>query len=385
MKKLLILVFSAFGVLGFQPIPAQAIQTSVTLMGVDEVSLRNLASAPEFTQLVKIETDSFTLYWSGDHAPENLASGSAAVTVVFVQRSQDELLALAQEYGHRAASMGLTDFKVDISPDGGRLSLIVSNFDPKRELAAAIQSSDLPVYTEIQYSDLRFVSLSGRWADSPPYFAGGIMKFTDSSMRIHHCSTGFNVKVNGVSKLLSAAHCDLTGNRAWLDGDGQTLTTGGSQVSLALALDSMLITPVGGGAARTFIGSNASTTSVSVRGQITNAINDSICASGANSGEHCSIIIQGYGLIQCDKLLCPAYFGRRPDDLVAVAEGDSGGPVYSYRNDGSVSARGIISAGGVTCTSYCPVRVSSALCFSELYFIPLDQILTEWNATLVTS
>ncbi len=82
-----------------------------------------------------------------------------------------------------------------------------------------------------------------------------------------------------------------------------------------------------------------------VAGHSNNNIGDLVCTSGANSGEHCSLRVTNDAVLwPCNGYTCSGSKAEPATATVAAVGGDSGGPVYSNRADGRVTARGITSA-----------------------------------------
>lgn len=232
-----------------------------------------------------------------------------------------------------------------------------------------------------------------RQNDSSPWIGGGAM--TSSAF----CSTGFAVvRPDGYGRLLSAGHCDPSGNWAWKDGAGDSLTVGGSAVAVNLSRDSMLIDPVGGTEGKVHGGPyNASSSDsryhLRVAGSSNNNNGDSVCTSGANSGEHCVLIITNDAVLwNCNGYTCSGSRAEPGTNSAAAIGGDSGGPVYANRSDGRVTARGIISAVDTPapCPSYrtFPGYFSGTTipkCGKRVYYYPIQPLLSAWRVSLETS
>lgn len=240
-----------------------------------------------------------------------------------------------------------------------------------------------------------------RQNDSPPWQGGGAMRFVGASTS--YCTTGFAVlNSSGQGRLLSAAHCDTTGDREIRDGTGnQEIAPGNASVDIRIAgIDSMIIDPsaspgtigkVFGGAFNQAAGTAKYEYHVGGSGGVGSAQEgDEVCLSGANSGEHCNkTITDGTYLLDCPgnpSLNCNAFvYGAATG--ITVAQGDSGGPIYVERSDGRVGARGIQSAGRgtteVTPSSNCPNVADNdpvVRCFRSGIGISITRILDYWSA-----
>lgn len=205
------------------------------------------------------------------------------------------------------------------------------------------------------------------------------------------CSTGFSVLTRtGQGRLLSAGHCDPTGNRRWYDRGGRLLTPGGAAVDVAPGIDSLLVDPVGG--TRGYVDGgplNDTPTQARYRLAVTGwavpHVGDRICTSGANSGEHCGLVVRGRVLVSCVDALpgvCRAWQAEAPRGRVATVAGDSGGPVYQDKGFGNVGARGIVNSGAATVR--CPATASQPYgrCFGEVFFIGIREVLRHWHVSV---
>jgi hypothetical protein len=92
-----------------------------------------------------------------------------------------------------------------------------------------------------------------------------------------------------------------------------------------------------------------------------------VCTSGATSGELCNIHVKYDGMSATyedgqwvhSMIVAKSIYGK-----CAVAQGDSGGPVFSYVNSSTVHAQGIISAmagESVSCPGLNPVGGSTVI------------------------
>lgn len=213
------------------------------------------------------------------------------------------------------------------------------------------------------------------------------------------CSTGFAVlRPGGYGRLLSAAHCDFDGNKAWDDWSGAPFTLGGADVAVdRVPYDTMIIDPIGGTQGRVYGGPwNATSSharfSLGVAGADGSHVGNFICTSGANSGEHCNIVVQQLGVQwpcgknseEPDPPLCGGHGARRTTDFPAGVTGDSGGPVYRSHANGTVTALGIISYGtdAVPCGS---TRTPPSACYRNVYYPAIRPILERWDSTIETA
>jgi hypothetical protein len=123
-------------------------------------------------------------------------------------------------------------------------------------------------------------------------------------------------------------------------------------------------------------------------------VNNFVCTSGGNSGQHCNIKISNLNVSWFDGW--GAIWTVRGDQQTAGAitsmQGDSGGPVFTIASDG-VRAAGMIQAGtgtlmaGNACGSVhdygVPIRGGAALdCSTGLLFSSVSALTTGLSAQL---
>ncbi|MEY4322998.1 MAG: hypothetical protein RL410_779 [Actinomycetota bacterium] len=385
-KFLLIVALGIASLTPLSPSMASDAPSKFVIENLDESEIRSLADGPDLV-LLKNEGDGhFVIYWSGDAAPVFKKTGSASAEIVFVDHSNSELRNDASDVLNAVAEQGLSGAEVRFKNDASGLILVLP--ESLRPLLAIFQPlpESVPAPVEVAFSTSFSGVVSGRLSDSSPFKAAGAMRaLNPQTYEYWRCTTGFAVVVNGIDRLLSAAHCDETGEWAWYTPDGTEITSGGSYVNEKFNLDSMLMRVTGASVGKTFIGTWTSSSWMPVKGSMNTAIGDYVCASGANSGEHCSLQVQNYTITKCFQYVdCPMFEAYRTDGGTAVSEGDSGGPVYSLRNDGGVTARGIT----IQFRGMCLVQCSNLLgnvCYSGLAFVPIQPILSFWNATLKVS
>lgn len=116
------------------------------------------------------------------------------------------------------------------------------------------------------------------------------------------------------------------------------------------------------------------------------ALNNLVCTSGGNSGQHCDIkVIDMYTQFNDEYGTFSNIQGYRSAGT-AAAKGDSGGPVFTSRSDGRVGAVGMIQAIGtshVTCSS---IHDSGNPCSKYVLFTSMRTIVnTISGAALRTS
>lgn len=126
-------------------------------------------------------------------------------------------------------------------------------------------------------------------------------------------------------------------------------------------------------------------------GSVGNQVGDTVCSSGAFEGQICSIVIssinhqlcgdEGWGTFCVNHLNIAA--NPNNSNAIALGQGDSGGPVYSYSGS-DLQVRGMIDAGsdGKTCTTTPPGTTSpppARACFHTLWFMGWSYIANQWG------
>lgn len=221
---------------------------------------------------------------------------------------------------------------------------------------------------------------ASRINDAPPW-KGGIRTVQNGSA----CSTAFSVLVGTAGRLLSANHCDESANAAVRDGAGQTIAPGGASVAGIASIDSQLIDPSSSPATtgRVYTGGYSSNTTAAVKGWARNYVGQTVCASGASSGQRC-------GKVTDDTTSLPWTEGNFYIEAKAsgsahyIAGGDSGGPVFATVT-GGVQARGVILAGStvVGCTGLNPDV--NPRCYNYMVYAPISVVLDTWGVSLETA
>lgn len=236
---------------------------------------------------------------------------------------------------------------------------------------------------------------SGRQDDSSPWNGGGLIR-DPSNPNTLYCSLGFGaVNSSGYGRMLSARHCDTSGNIAWRNGNLEPHTLGGTAVSVKTTNDTMMIDPVGGSAGWVFGGKwNEPFGTARYDFEVARDLNSSegiyVCTSGANSGEHCNLRVDGdTGIVTwtCGPAFCHGWRATENDADPAVSHvgGDSGGPVYQMRSDGRVNAVGIIYGG--TWAGTCPSsrRFAVTNCWRTTWYNDVQMVLASWNLVIAAS
>jgi hypothetical protein len=200
------------------------------------------------------------------------------------------------------------------------------------------------------------------------------------------CSTGFAVlRSSGAGRLLSAGHCDTSGDGFVHDGTGQEIAPGNGQVSFLAARDSLLIDPTASPAtqAKIYRGAYNSNTTSTVKSSAWSWDGDPVCFGGATNGERCGYVYEDVMTVYIHNLHVPVVAASNVPNIIGGA-GDSGGPVFATVS-GGVQARGIILGPDLRDGRYeqynCPGQNpadAGAPCGQWGLFVEIPQILGQW-------
>ncbi|MFZ2503430.1 MAG: hypothetical protein WAW88_12230 [Nocardioides sp.] len=219
--------------------------------------------------------------------------------------------------------------------------------------------------------------------DSAPWQGGGQLRFPGNGA---FCTSGFAVLTSGgAGRLLTAGHCNPAAGSRVNDGAGDQIAAAGTS-QFAGNYDSLLIDPSASPATigKVFggpwdAGTGHNRYQFHVGGAAPPSVGDTVCVSGANSGEHCNREIVDTGVtLNCYGHTCTGFIYRGPG--VTTVGGDSGAPVYVMRSDGRIGARGIHSGGLNTVT--CPTDTAvdpDGNCSSRSFAIGIHQLTDRWN------
>lgn len=329
-------------------------------------------------------SDYLTVYWNGqlpaalkDRAQARKNAGAVQFSSArFSLAELDALRAkIVRSPGFRQSGIVL----LEPAPDGSSLQVGVSTAPARAQALSAIRSEA----SEVTYTRQAATPFSGRWADIPPFFGGALIH---SATGDFDCSSGWPVHAEASPStfyLITAAHCthvpegNITSNVfTTAPYTGIPVKNIGTASNEDLTLDAGLInlgtngSPFGGDGNSIYTGQvdPAGTgfleMSAGLDGMTANNVGDTVCTSGAYSGEICGLDITStdadwvinYGDVEA---VVVGLQIENPSQASAAGQGDSGGPIYSYVNAGLVAARGTVSAGDVA--------NAQALCTGVLY------------------
>lgn len=301
-------------------------------------------------------------------------------------------------------SDGVSSYSIDVNEDATGLLVEADAGDDYASLTGASNRTDGTAAYEKRLRSMTTVPIdfravaedrlpkhASRQDDSTPFY-GGIGLINPYN---RYCSAAFGARrtAGGVTShyLMTAWHC---GRGVYKDRAGQTLGSSPSANSTHEGADVLAIKLSSGYTAgsRVYDGSwNSGSYSKPVRGTSRARRGKRFCSSGANSGIHCSLRV--YATASTIKYANPTQKvmglikAEQVGSGIAVAQGDSGGPVIGPHLGAwdSVRAVGVISGGRINLA--CPSLATSTgvRCFKRIYWQPVQSFLTIYDAQLVTA
>ncbi len=249
------------------------------------------------------------------------------------------------------------------------------------------------------------LSLS-RTLNASPFNGGSYFVYPNGEVGNLTCSTGFGVEsnVNGEDFLLTAQHCfsgQISAVSIYNYGNqsGGPIATRSSYSPLYnSALDSALMKPSSGVSSNKIFtfGYNSSTTEA-ISGSANPYLGQPLCTNGGNSGEHCQVIVddldQSYTVrgINGRILTFPHLVSASllptvvSQGGIAVAQGDSGGPIIQRAYVGGATAN--YAVGTITAEynfANCPASLnnSNTTCATSVLFPKISSVLQSLNIQL---
>ncbi|MGH3872895.1 MAG: S1 family peptidase [Pseudonocardiaceae bacterium] len=323
--------------------------------------------------VVSADQRKLSVYWKDGALPPaaaravSEARAGVAVQVLAARYSQAELRTEADRV---VRITGVT--AVSPNADGTGLSVSV----------APGTHPDITSNVPITQTDVAAPALASRADDSPPYWGGALWSAGG------RCSTGFAIRIGGVSKMLSAGHCAANGNTA-RDGGGQVMGTVSGDNN---AYDRLYINTTSAG--RVYNGGVTSTGAPNgefsnpVIGALSSRVGDYVCTSGSFSGTRCNIQVKAINqTINVGYLIYQTVRAEQLDRTNAVGNGDSGGPVEQVAADTTkVYAKGTITAldpsTAVPCTGV-PAG-GGRTCAWRIYYVDVINSLNAYGASIIT-
>ncbi|MER7848378.1 hypothetical protein ABTZ03_31080 [Kitasatospora sp. NPDC096077] len=333
---------------------------------------------------------SLTLFWNGDvpqrvtdvleRTPVGIAATvrQAPYALGRLREARDRLIAAAQR-----GEDGAVWNAAGPAPDGTGLTVTytLDTAGPRRTpdsgqvAARAAELAGVPVHASPAAAP---AAAATRHSDANPWSAGAELITPGSAF----CSSGFGAWRDKTAVLLTAAHCGTSG--VFKTGTGTEI---GSAADADTGLDVTVINVHGTPSGRFYDGAwdNGAGYSKRVFGAGHNSVGGLVCDSGAMSGVHCGLKITQTeyaanieGTWHKDMDVAE----RTDGSTIAVAQGDSGGPVFASINGGEdMQARGIIVAGGGQKAVCTPVAARTT-CYDTLLYTPISPIVDRFGLSI---
>ncbi|WP_199931168.1 hypothetical protein [Streptomyces sp. CB02923] len=229
-------------------------------------------------------------------------------------------------------------------------------------------------------------ALESREQDVPLPSGGSLLRRTYKGGPI--CTAGFSVwsPQANTDYLMTAAHCGEVGKQ-WYAGD-LDVKAGTTEHRWEKNDTALIATHHGGQHNFTVWAGQPIYRQLQQLREVKDArhsvVGEYLCASGSLSGEICGLkVVEGKHFVRVtkDMDLVEVYLLKQTEKRTTAMKGDSGGPVFSYNVDGSVVARGLISAGTGTPTkcSNPAANNSPADCYQNIYMTDVVDALSHIN------
>lgn len=296
----------------------------------------------------------------------------------------------------RSLKEGVDVYSAHASDDGTaiELTLRAGSAPPSTEwLRHLTEISGVAVKVNVSVDEVpdSLFALQTRTTPTDPWLGGSL--FIAGGFA---CSTGFGVTsdLTDLDYIITARHCFNSSSNLSLQSYGGANYMGSwspSQYYNYINVDTSLTFPSGQGASnKVFTGaynSDADSAKI-ISGVGTNTLNKLVCVNGANSGAHCEVrVIQTPATVFSNgQSLSGVVTGRRDNNSVVGAHGDSGGPVVGlYSSSGFVFGYGIVHSGfdiGQCSQLNTPTNIPGTICGNEVTWIDLATLLSASHMSL---
>lgn len=266
--------------------------------------------------------------------------------------ARDEIIATTKSL--EASGVDLAGVGLDAEGDG--LVLKVNDTGNAKQALATTSSFGAVSSVDVEFVQGARPKNMTRENDTPPY-AGGIK--LDNFL--YRCTSAFAIWQGSAEFLITAEHCFGVNDMVF---NGTTRL--GRIMSVNVLLDAASIPTDTWSGVYTYNAQwkNYRTAQWTYHGQ-------NVCQSGYYTNQACDYVVTDEDMRWQDErgnwrhgvLAC------RTSGATGAIEGDSGGPVYSFRADGYLDSRGIVSAGGGNC----------------MFFTETGYLLNAWGASLQVS
>lgn len=346
---------------------------------------------PDGYTSIELDTDGagITLHWNGEVPSgvkaemDKIQQQGIRVTVApskysleDLQSKIDAIIAMERSGGlpPEVRATGLAPL-----PDGTGIEVTVQRQDSKAAEARAALGVVATVLADPP------TELIGRQADSAPFWGGSRIKIQQGvDGPVAACTSGFGVARSGSRKfILSAPHCGGVAQGV-SNGAGTLIGNVAGNVGAVADGDEMLINVASSGS-HIYTGAWNTSTSEQVVSHADTFVNDIVCAGGSFSGARCSIKVTNPDTTEVIGAFTVHHVaqGTSLSGGLAAGQGDSGGPIYSSVSGTTVAGKGLISTGTgtlVECSG--DGSVPGRKCFATIRWIPINQALADFSATL---
>ncbi|MGH3715027.1 MAG: hypothetical protein ACRDT4_16420 [Micromonosporaceae bacterium] len=331
-----------------------------------------------------------TVYWSGV-VPADVRSYIASrpygidITLVTGARySRAKATAARSRLLRHPIAREVGIVSASVSHDGSGLVLGVTRMALSAGLVSSVKSIAGIDGVKVRYGARESKGYASRNNDASPWKGGARLRMAQGL-----CSSGFAVLKNGYGRLLSARHCDPSGDGVIRDGGGTTIAPGGSSVAVNANIDSLLMDPSASPAtiARIYRGGWSSSSYSTVRNWYSNWVGDPVCTSGASTGEHCGTVYDDNDTHLVHGVQVGVIQVRAPSGSIMGGQGDSGGAMFKKLSNG-VQARGILLgpdpdyAETTSCGTVAPDTGGFIYCSRYIDYVPISTILNTWGLRL---
>ena len=306
------------------------------------------------------------------HAAKLARQGVTVNTVTIISEDADGIVVNAS-------------FSGDLALPASAPAVQSAKVKAKRKAVAAGEATAVGVPVTLVEGEAPVMATATRTNDTAPFNAGGLMYSKTSSGAWNACSSGFGIVLGGVPHTMTARHCKP------VSGTWKAFAGSASYGKLTVSDNVDAVTLLSGsGSGRVF--DRARDDSTGHYGLVKHAsdinVGDYVCTSGGNSGVHCNIRISAFASVSDRMGTYPnfevAVGNQESRGMIAAAEGDSGGPVYTVDagNTANRGVAGIIQLRGAK-AAYCGSLAIAADCSTVVYFTPMSYVLNYLHAALV--
>jgi hypothetical protein len=287
---------------------------------------------------IVIEDAGVAVFWKGGQAalPAGVAAAVrdatriAPVRVADAAYSRTDLLAASATLEDRLTGNPRVH-GIAAKPDG---SGVVVDLEPAAPgTAQTLSSLPADAGVPVTVDETPRMRPTSRLDDRSPWSGGAKVLINGAA-----CTSGFGTNSPQGPTMIIAAHCGNTGDRL-TDAQGETIgTIGGVDKDLDIT-----IVPTNAISNKIYVGGRDSGEQRTVVGAGAPFVGELLCQSGKSSAEATGAPVCNLRVEFEDTDATRLWEARQLDGQIGARPGDSGGPVYSDRGDGTVIARGTLT------------------------------------------